>query len=148
MPPAAPQQQGSTQRDRDAAAQRITRRGANIGVLNFVLEWRSTDDVDISVTCPDGRVISNRNRGDCNGSYDLDANSDLTRATDDPAENVVFVDYQTGIYKVRANLRAHRTGGDVPVTLHVLRKNGPSHSYSATLGSGRREWVVNISISG
>ncbi|MFT7594415.1 MAG: hypothetical protein ACI8R4_001736 [Paracoccaceae bacterium] len=145
--PAAPQQQGATEADRDASAQRITQRGARQGVLNFVLEWGSTDDVDLSVTCPTGAVISLRNRGDCNGTYDLDANKDPASAVTDPVENIVFDEARKGIYHVRTHLRENRTGGDIPITLHVLRKNGPSHSYSATLGPKQSEWTVNISIS-
>lgn len=148
--PVAPgdkQDESKTEVGRDAVIRRITKRGAAPGALNFVLEWASKDDVDLYITCPTGAVISHSNRGDCNATFDLDANRQAASAVPDPVENIVFDQVQPGIYKVRSHLQANRSGGDVPVTLHVLRKNGPSHSYSATLGTGRREWTVNISIS-
>ena len=149
-PPVTPtdqQDQSKTKADRDTVAQLIAKRGATLGALNFVLEWGTTDDVDLYVTCPTGEEISLGNREDCNGRLDLDANAAVDAPISDPLENIVFDAALPGLYKVRAHLRADRTVGDKPITLHVLRKNGPSHSYSAILGPGAREWTVNISIS-
>ena len=136
-----------TEEDRDAVTQRITERGARRGKLNFTLEWSSIDDIDLYVTCPTGATVSYRNKGDCNGTYDLDANVVAEEAISDPVENIVFDEALVGIYKVRAHLRSERTSGPKTVILHVLRQDGPSQSYRGMVGSGQSEWITNISIS-
>ena len=148
-PPEPPTQQDDTktEADRDEVGRKISKRGAQQGALNFVLEWASTDDIDLFVTCPTGQTVSFSNRSDCGGTYDLDANVAASSAVSDPVENIVFENAAPGLYKVRAHLRSDRTNGDKPVTLHVLRKDGPSNSYSGILKSGARAWTVNISIS-
>lgn len=145
--PLEPEDSNQTEADRDDADRRITERGAERGDLNFVLEWSTTDDIDLEVTCPTGQVISYKNPTDCNGTYDLDANVKRDTAIEDPIENIVFQPAQPGLYKVRAHLKGIRTDGDKTVTLHVLRRDGPSQSYSGVVSEGRREWTLNISIS-
>jgi len=146
-PVIAPEDRTKTDRDRADVDRRIAERGAERGGLNFVLEWGSTDDIDLSVTCPAGQTVSYKNRGDCNARYDLDANVTRATAVTDPVENVVFQEVVPGIYIVTARLKGNRTDGDKPVTLHVLRQDGRSQSYSGTVGRTRPEWTVNISIS-
>lgn len=136
-----------TEDDRAQVEKRIAERGAELGALNFVLEWSSVDDIDLYVTCPAGETISYSNRSGCGGRYDLDANVSRVSAITDPAENIVFENAAKGLYKVRAQLRSNRTGGNKTVTLHVLRKDGQSQSYTGTLGPGQGDWTVNISIS-
>lgn len=136
-----------TDADRSKVEKRITERGAELGALNFVLEWSSVDDIDLYVTCPQGETISYSNREGCGGRYDLDANVAAISAVTDPVENIVFENAAPGLYKVRAHLRGNRTDGAKTVTLHVLRKNGPSQSFTGTLAPGQVDWTVNISIS-
>jgi hypothetical protein len=145
--PVAPQDQTKTDADRSEVEKRITERGAKLGALNFVLEWASKDDIDLYVTCPAGDTISYKTRAACGGRYDLDANVVKSEAVGNPAENIVFENAAKGLYKVRAHLRGERTSGTKTVTLHVLRKNGQSQSYTGTLGPGQSDWTVNISIS-
>jgi len=149
-PPVTPEpekDETKTEADREEVEERIAERGAELGALNFVLEWASLDDIDLYVTCPAGETISYSNREGCGGRYDLDANVAQVSAVNDPAENIVFENAAKGLYKVRAHLRGNRTDGDKPVTLHVLRKDGPSQSYKGIIGPGQDEWTVNISIS-
>lgn len=136
-----------TESDRDEARARIAERGAELGALNFVLQWASLDDIDLYVTCPEGETISYSNRAGCGGRYDLDANVEKSTAISDPAENIVFENAVPGLYKVRAQLRSNRTSGPKTVTLHVLRKDGQSQSFSGVVTPEARDWTVNISIS-
>lgn len=147
VPPVPPVDESKGEADRTDVQTRIVARGATLGALNFVLEWDSTDDIDLFVTCPEGETISYSNRQGCGGRYDLDANVARNSAIADPAENIVFENPARGLYKVRAHLRDNRTGGTKTVTLHVLRKDGPSQSYTGTLAPGQGDWTVNISIS-
>jgi hypothetical protein len=148
-PPAfpAPVDETQTQQDREDVDRRISERGAARGDLNFALEWDTVDDVDLYVTCPTGEEISYKNRSACGGTYDLDANVANASLITDPVENVVFEQAPIGIYKVRAHLRGERTQGTKTIVLHVLRRDGPSQSYTGKVGNGQSEWVTNISIS-
>jgi len=149
----APEREGNAapapaETDRADVEQRLEERGGERGDLNFTLEWASTDDIDLYVTCPSGQTVSYKNPADCGGVYDLDANVITAKAIGDPVENIVFNDAPTGIYKVRAHLRTERNDGEKTVILHVLRRDGPSQSYEGKVGGGQSdEWVTNISIS-
>lgn len=136
-----------TEESRADVNRRMAERGAARGALNFALEWRSTDDIDLFVTCPSGKTVGYANRTDCGGRYDLDANVAIQQAVSDPVENIVFDEAMPGVYKVRAHLRGNRTPGDKKVVLHVLRAEGPSNSYSGVVSETAREWITNISIS-
>ena len=113
----------------------------------FRSEWATIDDVDLSVTCPTGVMISYLNKGDCNGTLDIDANVVRADAVTDPVENIVFQDAPVGIYKVRVHLRSERTDGPKEVILHVLRRDGPSQTYKGMVSQENRDWITNISIS-
>ena len=134
--------------DKAELEQEIEDRGAAKGDLNFTLAWDAVDDLDLYVVCPSGQTISYRERTSCNGVYDLDANAERRTAVTNPVENVVFNEPQIGIYKVRVHLRSNRTAGEKSFTLHVLRRDGPSNSYTGKVAEGQREWTTNISISG
>ncbi|SFT67033.1 hypothetical protein [Sedimentitalea nanhaiensis] len=131
----------------EAVGRRLVARGAERGALNFALSWASEDDIDLAVICPGGQEISYKNRSDCGGSFDLDANVKRAQAVADPVENIVFDQVTPGLYKVRATLKGDRTEGEKPVTLHVLRQDGRSRSYSGTVSDKAPEWSLNISIS-
>ncbi|MFK7754131.1 MAG: hypothetical protein AB8B51_16495 [Sedimentitalea sp.] len=145
--PETPPTDAPSEEEKAELDQRITKRGAQRGALNFVLEWSTIDDVDLYLTCPNGREISYRNRTDCGGTYDLDANVVRADAITDPAENIVFEQITPGLYKVRAHLRGERTQGPKTLTLHVLRRDGQSQSFTGQVGGGQSEWTTNISIS-
>ncbi len=143
----APAPQDDTTLTPEAVGRQLVERGARRGELNFALSWSTTDDIDLTVACPTGQVLSHSNRSDCNGIYDLDANVRRAEAVTDPVENVVFDEVIEGVYQVRALLKGNRTVGDKTVTLHVLRQDGRSQTYSGKVGDNAPEWAVNISIS-
>lgn len=144
--PPAPDSEAA-RRAREAAGRRAVARGAARGDLNFALEWRSRDDIDLFVTCPAGQTLSYRLRRACNGRYDLDANVVRRLAVGDPVENVVFDDPAPGPYRVKVELRAERSDGPKEFTLHVLRRDGQSQSLAGTLGGDRREWTTTINVT-
>jgi hypothetical protein len=149
VPPERPETapQAEAERDSKAVIEDLDARGAKRDKLNFALAWNSLDDIDLAVTCPTGQTISYTNRGDCNGALDLDANVTRADAISDPVENIVFDQVQPGLYKVTVRLKSDRSGGDKPVTLHVLREDGRSLTYSGTVSDKAPEWSLNISIS-
>ncbi len=146
-PAAPPVPEDKTEAAPDELIRRFTERGGRQGNLNFVLGWSGRDDIDLSVTCPAGQTVSAANPGDCNGTLDLEANANAATAVTDPVENVVFVEVVPGLYKVTARLKDNRSNGEKPVTLHVMRKDGRSRSYSGTVSDKAPEWSLNISVS-
>ncbi|MDK3075217.1 hypothetical protein QO034_19190 [Sedimentitalea sp. JM2-8] len=146
-PTPEPAPDDKTERSPEDVSRQIVERGSRRGALNFALSWGTTDDIDLSVTCPTGQVISYLNRSDCGGGFDLDANVVRARAISDPVENIVFDDPVPGVYTVRVNLKSNRTTGEKPVTLHVLRQDGRDLTYSGKVDDKSPEWTLNISIS-
>lgn len=147
LDPTRPPDGEEAERAREDAGRRAEERGAMRGDLNFALEWGTTDDIDLYVTCPSGETISYRRRSACNGTYDLDANVVRRLAVEDPVENIVFVGPAPGIYQVRVHLRGVRNEGDKPFALHVLRKTGQSQTFTGVLGQSVREWTKSIEIT-
>lgn len=148
VPTPAPAEEDEAEATPKDAATRVTERGGAQGDLNFILEWASRDDVDLHVTCPGGETLSFLNRTGCNGAYDVDANVTREKTVTDPVENIVFDPALPGLYKVRIHLRSARSGGEVPVTLHVLRRDGRASTYTGKVSQDKETWTVNISISG
>lgn len=142
-----PEPQDKTERDSKDVIRDLDARGARRAELNFALSWNTLDDIDLAVTCPSGQTISYSNRGDCDGTLDLDANVTRAGAIEDPVENIVFDKATPGLYKVKVRLKSNRGDGDKPVTLHVLRRDGRSLTYSGTVSDKAPEWSLNISIS-
>lgn len=146
-PVQAPTPQDKTERDSQDVIRDLDARGARRAELNFALSWNTLDDIDLAVTCPSGQTISYSNRGDCDGTLDLDANVTRADAVSDPVENIVFDQARPGLYKVNVRLKSNRGDGEKPVTLHVLRRDGRSLTYSGTVSDKAPEWSLNISIS-
>lgn len=145
--PSTPEPQDKTERDSKDVIRDLDARGARRAELNFALSWNTLDDIDLAVTCPSGQTISYSNRGDCDGTLDLDANVTRAGAIEDPVENIVFDQASPGLYKVNVRLKSNRGDGEKPVTLHVLRRDGRSLTYSGTVSDKAPEWSLNISIS-
>lgn len=129
--------------EREAAATLATERGVKSGPLTFLLEWTSAVDIDLAVACPAGPTVSRADAGDCEGTFALEADADQRS----PMEAIVFDRAMPGLYKVTAKMRGPMGNADVPVILHMLRRDGPSQSYMGMLGPGQAEWTTNISIS-
>ena len=142
-----PEPEEESRLEREGAQERVADRGGEVGDLNFILEWDSKDDVDLFVTCPGGAELSFLNRQACGGHYDVDSNVVRAEAIENPVENVVFDPAIPGLYKVRVHLRSARSGTEVPVRLHVVRRDGPSISYDGKVGPQAQTWTLNISIS-
>ena len=151
FPTPAPEDESRlTPEDRDRAdlERRIDERGATRGALNFSIAWAGPDDVDIHVTCPNGETINYRKKQACGGTLDLDANVKRSQTINDPVENVVFANTAPlGIYQVRVHLYDRRSPGPTPVTLYVLRRDGPSQTYQGNVSASQSTWITNISIS-
>jgi hypothetical protein len=126
---------------------KMAERGAARGALNFALAWGSKDDLDLHVTCPGGNTVNFISKIECGGTLDLDANNAKGKKIEDPVENIVFETAETGLYKVKVRMPVSRTKVVQSFTLHVLRRDGETQSFSGSVGPDQRDWTVNISIS-
>jgi hypothetical protein len=97
-PPPAPPQQPPGGSDAD----RARREGAREGRVQVILGWDTRDDLDLSIVCPDGTVISYMQRRGCGGTLDVDRNVGNQRSRT-PVENVFFDNPMPGDYQVRVH---------------------------------------------
>ena len=123
----------------------IRRRGGRIGAVNVILTWRTDDDLDLHITCPNGKVIYHGNKEDCGGKLDVDANSSDVNKIMTPAENITWPEgaAPAGTYKVEVDPYRRRNAGQ-PIDFKVeLLINGevvePPHT-------GRSEAPGKISV--
>ena len=94
----------------DSIQDKVMKAGGKVtGYLRASLEWFNTDDLDIHIELPDGRVLYFGEREVSGGKLDVDANaSNLTSA---PVENIVFSDkgrMQEGEYIVKVHQYSKR----------------------------------------
>lgn len=127
---------GPSEPERKAALDRARTRGVTPGQLTFLLEWQGKADIDLTVTCPAGDGAAG-----CGDTSALPADA----TTEQPLEAVTFDQARAGLYKVTAHLAEGK--GEIPVTLHMFRQDGPSQSYAGMLGLKQADWTTNISIS-
>lgn len=96
------------QAETDRVIRRGYERGAQRGMLEVFLAWRSYDDLDLVVFCPNGNAIGGlHHEGGCgDGRIDLDANANLTENRSlEPTEHAVWLhDIPDGAYRIGAYL--------------------------------------------
>ena len=89
-----------------ALKERLTKAGARTGQVTVSLKWDSTDDLDLYVKIPDGRMISYGNKKAGGGYLDVDMNP--THTTDEPVENVFWDTCPPGKYTVQVHWAQHK----------------------------------------
>jgi hypothetical protein len=111
----------STARERDTL-ELLRSAGGKILAVNVTLIWKTSDDLDLSVTCPGGKRIVYTDKNNCGGMLDIDASG---KPASEPAavENIGWPAgaAPAGLYKVEVN--AHRA--EHPIDFSVeLRIDG------------------------
>ena len=140
-PPQDPERAADQARELD---RRLDTRGAQRGDLTFTLAWDGSDDMDLHVTCPTGQKIGFRNRRACNGWLDVDANAGTT--VNDPVENIVFNDPQTGTYRITVVLHTSRTGTARPFRVRVSQRDGREQVFRGSVRPGDNTWIQSVTI--
>jgi hypothetical protein len=82
--PAPPPRQDDFGLDR-----RLEREGAQRGQVQVSLAWNGPADLDLHVTCPDGRVINFQQPSHCGGTLQIDMNAG-GRRSNEPVEDVIW----------------------------------------------------------
>ena len=102
--PTPPAPRPATAEDDREFDQRLEREGGEQGRATVTLSWDSDADLDLSIICPDGSVISFSQLAGCGGRLDVDMNAGGGEMSDTPVENVVFGDdAPSGRYQVRVD---------------------------------------------
>jgi hypothetical protein len=135
LPPVPVPQQSEIDRRLNAA-------GAQRGLLQFSLAWNSRSDLDLHVTCPNGRTINYRSRANCGGRLDVDMNAGAGRSSS-PVENVYFDAPGAGRYRLRVNLfgSANR-GAPEPFELQI-RDGDRVQVLRGTVRPGSPDWTAD-----
>lgn len=137
---AAPSQQGDPEIESRLNDQRGQR-----GDINVSLIWDTLSDIDLAVTCPNGVMISFRDRSpaQCSGQMDLDANMPQS-ATLTPIENIFFVNPQSGSYQIEVNLfNNNGATGDIPFTVQV-RLGDMTRLFTGYVGTSSTKWQTRF----
>lgn len=101
----------------DEFKNRLAGAGAKTGKIQVSMIYFTKDDLDIHVILPDGRRIYYKTPKVDGGELDVDRNRSDNDLTDEPVENIVFVDNPpTGTYRVYVDFYNHRPnqGGTNP----------------------------------
>ncbi|ETO06189.1 SAP DNA-binding domain-containing protein, partial [Reticulomyxa filosa] len=124
---------GNCQKKDVELRERLRKENATFGELNFNLQWKDPNDLDLHVTCPCNSHIyfSSRECSTCKGYLDVDMNVGDKCDAIAPIEHVYFKDNaKEGLYKIQVHLFSYgksyngRTGGtSSKFTLTVTNKN-------------------------
>jgi hypothetical protein len=121
---------------------RANREGARQGRVQIILAWDDRNDLDLAVQCPNGRVISFRDRANCGGVLDIDQNAGqpLTRT---PVENIVFENQPPpGRYRVVVDYFQRHDRPTSPYRVTIRQEGQPDQVISGTAREGARDVVV------
>ncbi len=127
----------------------VLEEGGILGAVNIILSWQGSADLDLSMSCPGGRVIDYRNKQGCGGELDVDANVESTMPR--PVENIVFEDLPAaGSYLIQVHLFGHRRddpGAPKDFTLTVII-DGEETVHNGTVDGDNRRWRTDVAIGG
>jgi hypothetical protein len=132
----------------DEFAVRMDREKAKVGDITVTLAWDNECDLDLSVQCPNGDLISYQRKtgGSETGGGFLDVDMNVTGQSKVPVENIFFGDAENGIsadsghYKVMVrNYRYHgrtvKNGDPVPWRVRVSKNGENSFFTGACVGT-------------
>lgn len=126
--------------------QRAERERAQTGRMQIILAWDDTNDLDLSVRCPNGALISFNSRNACGGVLDVDANSPDGPRTRQPVENVAWTaEPPAGRYTVFVTHYARQGGppaSDFRVTVRMTGQ--PDRVYRGRATENQRVQVTTI----
>jgi uncharacterized protein YfaP (DUF2135 family) len=114
--------------------------------MQIILAWDDTNDLDLSVRCPNGQEIAYSNRQACGGVLDIDRNSPEQPRSRTPVENIGWAaEPPAGRYTVFVTHYA-RQGGPAASDYRVtIRMTGlPDRTYTGSVAAGQRAQVTSF----
>lgn len=146
-PPPAPPPPEPPRPPQNDDADRARREGAQEGRVQVILGWDSRDDLDLSIVCPDGTVISYMQRQGCGGTLDVDRNVGNQR-TRTPVENVYFDNPIPGTYQVRVHQYDHVDRQETPYRVTIRIAGQPDRTITGVARPGPPRVVDRFTIPG
>jgi hypothetical protein len=121
-PPPPPAPPPPPRQDDFGLDRRLDREGAQRGQVQVSLAWNGPADLDLHVTCPDGRQINFEQLVNCGGRLQIDMNAGGGRQSDQPVEDVVWPGTPpSGRYVVRVHYFDHaRRRTPVPFVVRLV----------------------------
>ncbi len=140
---------GNCRGEPEGVTDTVLEEGGVLGAVNVILSWQGSADLDLSVGCPGGGVISYQRKQACGGELDVDANVGSTMPV--PVENIVFEDMPAaGTYPVQVHLFSPRNDDpDEPkhFTLTVII-DGEETVHNGSVDSDNEWWRTDVAIGG
>ena len=125
---------------------RAVREQARSGRMQIILAWDDTNDLDLSVRCPNGQTIAFDSRQGCGGVLDVDRNSPDQPRTRTPVENIAWTaEPPPGRYTVYVTHYARQGGpasSDYRVTIRMTGQ--PDRTYTGSVAAGQRATVTSF----
>jgi len=117
------------------------------GKLRINLAWNTTDDLDLHIETPNGKIFYNNKTVENQGiigvlDIDKNAGSDLVS---NPQENINFNAMPLGEHKIFVNFYAQRDKLDVPFTVTIIPENGEGRIFNkSVIGQGTNRYVATF----
>jgi hypothetical protein len=122
------------------------RKQANVvsrGKLDITLVWNGKEDLDLHVYCPGGHIFFS-GRTACGGTLDVDRNSGIASAVENPLEHITFEgDPPPGDYRIDVTLfdRFSLPERTIPFTV-VMHDADGDHAYKSEVQKWREPVTV------
>lgn len=114
------------------------------GKLRINLAWNTTDDLDLHIETPNGRIFYNNkiieNQGVI-GQLDIDKNTS-SNIVSNPQENVSFNRMPIGLHKIYVNFFSLRERTEVPFTITIIPENGEGRIFNESVNGEKNDKYV------
>lgn len=120
------------------------------GKLRINLAWNTTDDLDLHVITPNGKIGFDTPNKTLEylgviGQLDVDKNAGADTAVSNPQENINFNAMPVGEHKIYVNFYAIRERNEVPFTITIIPENGEGRIFTqVVVGKGANKYVATF----
>ncbi len=105
------------------------------GKLRINLTWNTTDDLDLHIVTPNGKVSYNNKIVEYEGvigELDVDKNAG-ENIVSNPQENINFNSMPKGLHKIYVNFFSLREKNEIPFTITVIPENGEGRVFNTSI---------------
>ena len=119
------------------------------GKLRINLAWNTTDDLDLHIITPNGKIGYNTPNKTLEyqgiiGVLDIDKNAGNNIASN-PQENINFNGMPIGLHRIYVNFYSQRERNDVPFTITIIPEEGEGRIFNKVVsGKGNSQDVATF----
>ena len=119
------------------------------GKLRVNLAWNTTDDLDLHIVTPNGKIGYNTPNKTLEyqgiiGVLDVDKNASNDIASN-PQENINFNGMPIGLHKIYVNFYSQRERNDIPFTITIIPEEGEGRIFNKVVrGKGNSQDVATF----